>query len=79
MTKEEILKKVKEFFDTEYEETKEYLERQPRTLAEKRESTANAQQRCLGVAFFVQSLEISYDDINPPFEEVADKLYELLY
>ena len=78
MTKEEILKKVKEFFNAEYEDTKKYLERQPRTLAEKRESTANAQQRCLGVAFFVQSLGVSYEDITPPFEEVADKFYELL-
>ncbi len=79
MTKEEVLKKAKEFFDNEYEETKKYLERQPRTLAEKRESTVNAIHRCLGVAFFVQNLEVGYDDINPPFEEVSDKLYELLY
>ena len=51
MTKEEILKKVKEFFDAEYEETKKYLARIITGLAL---LSATMMSICLGFPLLLQ-------------------------
>ena len=35
-------------------------------------------QRCLGVAFFLQSLDVPYEDIDKVYSKYREKFYELL-
>jgi len=65
------------FFNNEYEEVKKDLERAD-LLEHRAFYTNNAVQRCLGVAFFVQSLGVSFEEINPYYDEIRTKINKLL-
>ena len=71
------LEKAIKFFDNEYEEVKRDLEH-AKLLKYKSFYTDNAIQRCLGVAFFVQDLDVSFEEINPHYDEVRKKINKLL-
>jgi len=71
-----MLEQVKEFFDREYKETKELLERKP-SWCKPREVVFNSIQRCLRVAQFVQHVGVEYEDLSC-YEEVREKLESLL-
>lgn len=65
------------FFNNEYEEVKRDLERAD-LLEHRAFYTNNAVQRCLGVAFFVQNLGVSFEEINPHYDEIRTKINKLL-
>lgn len=71
------LEKAIKFFNNEYEEVKRDLERAD-LLEHKKFYTNNAVQRCLGVAFFVQYLDVSFEEINPHYDEIREKINKLL-
>lgn len=71
------LEKAIKFFNNEYEEVKRDLERAD-LLKDKEFYTNNAVQRCLGVAFFVQDLDVSFEEINPHYDEIRKKINKLL-
>ena len=47
-------------------------------LEHKKFYTNNAIQRCLGVGFFVQDLDVSFEEINPHYDEIREKINKLL-
>lgn len=71
------LEKAIKFFNSEYEGVKRDLER-AELLEHKSFYTNNAIQRCLGVAFFVQDLDVSFEEINPHYDEIREKINKLL-
>ena len=71
------LEKAIKFFDNEYEELKRDLERAD-PLEHRAFYTNNAVQRCLGVAFFAQNLDVSIEEISPPYDEIREKINKLL-
>lgn len=73
---EKILEKAIEFFNSEYEETESYIKGKVFSPTEK--IIEDSIQRCLGVAFFVQALDVSYKDIEPHYQEIRTKLKSLL-
>ena len=77
MTPIEILEKVENFFQSEYEETKDLLERKPSWVMSEKEVIFNSLQRCLGVTQFVQCLDVPYDNLNI-YDEYREKFYKLL-
>ena len=64
MTIQEILEKVEKFFESEYEETKTFLERNLFEYLMKKEVVSNSIQRCLGVTQFIQCLDIPYESLD---------------
>ena len=72
-----ILKKVDDFYKTEIKSVKNTLDNNFYRFKPK-EIINNAIQRCLGVAFFVQSLDVSYDEIDTLYEAVKTQLNDLL-
>ena len=71
----DILKEVKNYYDTEYKETnKAILSAYFKPI----DIVDNTIQRCLGVALFVQYLDISFDDINKLYEAQRKRLKNLL-
>ena len=77
MTPIEILEKVENFFQSEYEETKDLLERKPSWVMSEKEVIFNSLQRCLGVTQFVQCLNVPYENLNI-YDEYREKFYKLL-
>ena len=77
MTPTEILKKVENFFQSEYEDTKSLLERKPYWISSEKEVVFNSIQRCLGVTQFVQSLNVPYEELQV-YDEYREKLEKLL-
>ena len=77
MTPTEILEKVENFFQSEYEETKSLLERKPYWISSEKEVVFNSIQRCLGVTQFVQCLDVPYENLNI-YDEYREKLEKLL-
>lgn len=73
----DILKKVDDFYKTEIKSVKNTLDNNHYRFKPK-EVVNNAIQRCLGVAFFVQSLDVSYDEIDALYEVTRTQLYDLL-
>lgn len=65
------------FFNNEYEEVKRDLERAD-LLEHRAFYINNAIQRCLGVAFFIQELGVSFEEINPYYDEIREKINKLL-
>lgn len=78
MKQEELLKIVKEFFDREYEETKELLEKNPWWIESGEKSVWYAIQRCLGVAQFVQLLGADFTEVDTIYLEFREKFDKLL-
>ena len=77
MTPTEILEKVENFLQSEYEETKDLLERKPSWVSSEKEVVFNSLQRCLGVTQFVQCLDVPYENLNI-YDEYREKFYKLL-
>lgn len=77
MTPTEILERVENFFQSEYEETKNLLERKPYWISSEKEVVFNSIQRCLGVTQFVQCLNVPYESLNI-YDEYREKLEKLL-
>ena len=73
----DILKKVDDFYKTEIKSVKNTLDNNPYRFKPK-EVVNNAIQRCLGVAFFVQSLDVLYNEIDTLYEATRTQLYDLL-
>jgi predicted ATP-dependent Lon-type protease len=73
----DILKKVDDFYKTEIKSVKNTLDNNLYRFKPK-EVVNNAIQRCLGVAFFVQSLDVSYNEIDTVYEATRTQLYDLL-
>ena len=76
MNKEEILKQVKEYYKMELHNVELVATRNSWARETGRtNATINATlSRCLGVALFVQQLDIDYEDINEIFEEYKAKI-----
>jgi hypothetical protein len=80
MNKEEILKQVKEYYKMEYHNAELVATRNTWAREQGRTSaTINAAlSRGLGVALFVQQLDIDYETINKIYEEFRKRVDELL-
>lgn len=76
MTDKEILKKVQEFFESEYTDLLRLMDRKP-SWFNLEECVTHAIHRCLGVAQFVQLLDVKYEDLNC-YEEIRTRLQGLL-
>ena len=80
MTPTDVLEKVKTFYESEYKDIKSILDRKPfwiETRADEKQVIFNAIQRCLGVAQFVQSLDVPYEELQI-YDEYREKLEKLL-
>lgn len=76
MEDKEILVKVQEYFESEYNEVLKLMDRKPSWFNLK-ESVNNAVSRCLGVAMFVQALGVKYDDLHC-YDEIHARFRQLL-
>lgn len=83
MTKEIIINKIKEFYETEYQGAKRIIEASLagdeqynwlRSDTDRRRAISQAIDRLLGVAFFVQYLNIPYNTIDNLYNEYKGKL-----
>lgn len=76
MNKEEILKQVREYYEMELHNVELVATRNELLdCTGLTESCVNAAlSRCLGVALFVQQLDIDYEDINEIYEEYKAKI-----
>lgn len=76
MNKEEILKQVREYYEMELNNVirvathNELLD----CIGLTNSCVNAALSRCLGVALFVQQLDINYEDINEIYEEYKAKI-----
>ena len=74
-----MLDKVIKFFEKEYEEIEKDISKlEPYWTTYKQKIVENTIHRCLGVAFFAQEISIEFEDVNPHYEEVREKLEKLL-
>lgn len=74
-----MLDKVIKFFEKEYEEIEKDISKlEPYWTIYKQKIVENTIHRCLGVAFFAQEIGIEFEDVNPHYEEVREKLEKLL-
>ena len=72
-----MLDKVKEYYKMEYEEVESLLKREDRpSWAEPNQVINNSIQRCLGVAQFIQTVGVAYEDLSC-YDEVREKLENL--
>ena len=71
----DILKEVKNYYDTEYKEVNKAILSEYFTPID---IVDNSIQRCLGVALFVQYLDIPFDNINELYEAQRKRLKNLL-
>lgn len=76
MTDKEILAKVEQYFENEYNDVLKLMDRKP-SWFNLRESVNNATSRCLGVAMFVQELGVKYDDLHC-YDEIHARFRQLL-
>ena len=72
-----MLNKIKDFFEEEYTSTKRYL-KSPYAKGRERMVVDKSISRCLGVAQFVQSVGVTYDDVSPLYDIYKKKLELLL-
>jgi hypothetical protein len=73
---EKTIDKVKKFFEKEYKETERLLSNPP-SWCNPKEAVWYAVQRCLGVAQFVQYLDVKYEDLSC-YDEIREKFEKLL-
>lgn len=75
-----MLEKAIQFFEKEYEGTKEYLKNNPDFSLERRERIiADSVRMCLGISFFVQDCGVEFDDIDKAYLEISEKIKNLIY
>ena len=72
-----MLEKVKEYFEREYIDAVRAIERKynwgtPKSFVER------AITNCLTVAMFAQTIEVSFEEIDPIYNEYKTKLENLL-
>ena len=72
-----MLEKVKEYFESEYTDTVRAIERKyywgtPKSFVER------AITNCLAVAMFAQTVGISFEEVDPLYNEYKAKLEDLL-
>lgn len=72
-----IKEQMEKYFEREYKETKDLLERKPSWVCNEKEVVFNSIQRCLGVVQFVQYIGVSYEDTNS-YDYYREKLENLL-
>ena len=70
------LEKLIKFYEDEIKSVQRSLENPYRW--EKKELVNNSIQRGLGVAFFVQALDVPYKDIDAEYEKFRETMYEIL-
>ena len=76
----DIMVKVSEYFDMEYVNAKRAIERNNMldTTSLNMNIVDSALSRCLGVALFVQSLDVPYEEINDCYEKFRQAMNDLL-
>lgn len=75
-----MLEKIREFYESELRGVERYIKSEwCKTDKEKSDSVWYALQRCLGVAQFTQvACDVSFEDIEPLYEEFKEKFEKLL-
>lgn len=74
-----MLNKVIKFFEKEYEEIEKDISKlEPYWTTYKQTIVENTIHRCLGVAFFAQEIGLEFEDVNPHYEIIREKLEKLL-
>ncbi len=74
-----MLDKAIKYFQKEYEEIEKDISKlEPYWTTYKQKIVENTIHRCLGVAFFVQEIGIEFEDVNPHYEAIREKLEKLL-
>lgn len=76
ITVELIEEKMKEFFEREYQETKDIIERNPWWLKDKNKMIDETIHSCLGIAQFVQLCGVPYEHLGI-YDEIKAKLEAL--
>lgn len=75
MTTEKILELVKDYYEMEYKDVQLVIARNRGMASMVDKYLVNSTlQRCLGIALFVQSMDVSYEDINKLYEEYREKI-----
>jgi len=74
----DILQSAKDYFDMEYNDAKRFVSRPTADPFWPRQYVDKTYARCLGVALFVQQLDVDYETINEIFEEFKEKINKLL-
>lgn len=70
--------KIKEFYEKEYISVFNWIHgTYCKNLEKRKEAINNAIQRCLGVAFFVQELDVPFAEIDAIYEKYRAKFYNL--
>lgn len=72
-----MLKKVKDFFEEEYTSTARYL-KSTYAKGNERMVVEKSISRCLGVAQFVQGIGLTYEEVEPVYNNYKKKLELLL-
>lgn len=72
---ERILNQYKEYCNREYKDAIRAIEN--KQLFKPKEVVDSAIDRCLGVALFIQFIDVSYEDADMIYSEVKTKLEEL--
>ena len=80
MSREEILKQIDAYYEMEYINAKKAVERNNMldTTSLNMNIVNSALSRCLGIALFVQQLDIDYETINEIYEKFREKIDKLL-
>ena len=78
MTTEEMLENIKKYYDSELQSVERVFNFNTYDSSWDEDFKScvvtNAIQRCLGIALFVQSLGITYEEITPLYENVRKDL-----
>ena len=70
-----MLEKVREYYEMEYRDTVRSIEQS--WVTDKKMDIRHTIQRCLGVAQFVQSVGVSFEEIDALYNEFKEKLENL--
>ena len=76
MNEKEILAKVQEYYENEYNDVLKLMDSKP-SWFNLREDVNSAICRCLGVAMFVQKLGVKYEDLHC-YDEIHARFRQLL-
>ena len=74
MTTKKILELVKDYYEMEYKDVQLVIARNRGMVSMDKYLVNSTLQRCLGVALFVQSMDVPYKDINELYEEYREKI-----
>lgn len=72
-----MLEKVKEYFEKEYNSTKRAIENHY-SFATPKQFVERSITDCLAITQFAQTLGVSYEDVAPVYEEIKERLENLL-